>query len=53
MAAYDGGERVTMVVRVAYHPPEGSWRGFFFIEDGPPVSKKFAFVVEKLLRNAA
>ncbi len=49
MTAYDDGERVVMLVRVVYDPYKGPWRGFFFIEDGPPKAKKFAFVIEKLV----
>jgi hypothetical protein len=53
MDAYDAGERMAMLVRVVFAPPAGPWRGFFFIEDGPPKSKKFAFAVEKLVTETA
>jgi hypothetical protein len=49
MDAFDSAEPVALVVRVVYAPPEGPWRGFFFIEDGPPKSKKFALVVDKFV----
>ena len=49
MTAFDEGERITVITRVVYEPYEGSWRGFFWIEDGPPKAKKFAFVVDKMV----
>ena len=53
MNAYDDGERLVAMVRVVYAPPEGAWRGFFFIEAEGQRSKKFAFVVDKIVAEAA
>jgi transcriptional regulator with XRE-family HTH domain len=41
---------VTALVRVAFAPPAGAWRGFFIFEY-PPRARKFAYVVERLLIN--
>jgi hypothetical protein len=48
MDAYDSGERVVMLVHVAYDPYQGPWRGFFWFED-EGTAKKFAFVVDKIV----
>lgn len=49
MSAFDEGRRVAVVTHVVYDPYQGPWRGFFWIEDGPPKAKKFAFVVDKIV----
>jgi transcriptional regulator with XRE-family HTH domain len=48
MDAYDGRQRVVMLVRVVYDPYLGPWRGFFWFED-EGTAKKFAFVVTKIV----
>jgi hypothetical protein len=49
MAAYDSGERVAVSIEVVYDPYKGPWRGFFFIEAGPPKAKKFALKITKIV----
>jgi transcriptional regulator with XRE-family HTH domain len=49
MKAYDDEAWLTLIVHVHYDPPAGPWRGFFFIEADGQKSKKFCFVVEKIV----
>jgi len=49
---HDTPTRVNLIVRVAFAPPTGKWRGFFIFET-PPKARKFAYVVEKIVADAS
>jgi len=49
MKAYDDQEWMMVLVHVHYDPPAGTWRGFFFVEAAGQHSKKFCFVVDKIV----
>jgi hypothetical protein len=51
MSAYDDTERLAMLVRVVYEPPDRPWPRILLHRGRTPKSKKFAFIVDELVQE--